>query len=172
YTLVHITQHVLPPHFHFGEETHKEAMLDRSVGTAALLGLLLHTFFDGVAITSAFDVGTGLGMVVFVAVFIHKIPEGVTAASIMLVSGNSKGRALLGASLLGASTVAGVLLTALLEPLAHYGLAISAGVTLYVAASNLIPEVQKERDVISGGAVVLGMLVYLIAGWLLPALPG
>ena len=38
---------------------------------------------------------------------------------------------------------------------AEHGLAISAGVTLYVAASNLSPEVQKERDVISGGAVFL-----------------
>lgn len=172
YTLVHITQHVLTPHFHFGEETHKEAMLDRGVGTAALLGLLLHTFFDGVAITSAFDVGTDLGMLVFMAVFVHKIPEGVTAASIMIVSGNSKTRALLGASLLGASTLAGVLLTALLEPLAHYGLAISAGVTLYVAASNLIPEIQKERDGVSGGSVIFGMLVYVVARWLLPGIPG
>lgn len=172
YVLVHITQHVLTPHFHFGEETHKEAMLDRWVGTAALLGLLLHTFFDGVAITSAFDVGPTLGIVVFLAVFVHKVPEGVTAASIMLVSGNSKGRALLGASLLGASTLAGVLMTALVEPLAEHGLAISAGVTLYVAASNLIPEVQKERDVISGGAVVLGMLVYVFASLFLPTLPG
>lgn len=171
YTLVHITQHVLTPHFHFGEETHKEAMLDSSVGTAALLGLLLHTFFDGVAITSAFEVGTGLGIVVFMAVFVHKVPEGVTAASIMLVSGNSKKRALLGASLLGASTLAGVLLTALVEPLARYGLAISAGVTLYVAASNLIPEVQKGRDTISGFSVIFGMLVYIVARLLLPGLP-
>src|SRR5690606_10624170 len=136
------------------------------------LGLLLHTFFDGVAITSAFDVGTGLGMLVFLAVFVHKVPEGVTAASIMLVSGSTKRRALLGACLLGASTLAGVLLTALVEPLAEHGLAISAGVTLYVAASNLIPEVQKERDMVSGGSVILGMLVYMVARWLLPAIPG
>ncbi|MEX2581793.1 MAG: ZIP family metal transporter [Gemmatimonadota bacterium] len=163
YLLVHVTQHVLTPHFHFGEETHHEAMIDRWVGTAALLGLLLHTFFDGVAIASAFDVDASLGLLVFMAVFVHKVPEGVTVASIMLVSGNSERRALLAVALLGVSTLGGVLLTAWLEPLARHGLAISAGVTLYVAASNLMPEVQKEKDLFSGFAVILGVLVYLAA---------
>jgi zinc transporter ZupT len=168
YLLVHISQHVFTPHFHFGEETHHEAMVDRWVGTAALLGLLLHTFFDGVAIASAFDVNTGLGVLVFLAVFLHKVPEGVTVASIMLVSGSTKQRALQGVMLLGLSTVAGVLLTTWLRPLADHGLAISAGVTLYVAASNLMPEVQKEKDMISGVAVLLGVVVYIAARSLLP----
>jgi zinc and cadmium transporter len=163
YLLVHVTQHVLTPHFHFGEETHHEAMVDQWVGTAALLGLLLHTFFDGVAIASAFDVDTSLGVVVFMAVFVHKVPEGVTIASIMLVSGNSERKALLGVALLGLSTIAGVLLTSTLEPLARHGLALSAGVTIYVAASNLMPEVQKQKDMISGVGVVSGVLAYLLA---------
>lgn len=167
YLLVHITQHVLTPHFHFGEETHREAMLDRWVGTAAMLGLLLHTFFDGVAITSGFDVAAELGVLVFLAVLFHKIPEGVTVASIMLVSGNSERSALIAVGLLGLSTLAGVLMTAWIAPLAEHGLAISAGVTLYVAASNLMPEVQKEHDLISGGAVFLGFAVYIVTAALL-----
>lgn len=162
YVLVHVTQHVLTPHFHFGEETHSEASLNRWVGTAALLGLLLHTFFDGVAITAGFDVATELGVLVFLAVLLHKIPEGVTVASIMLVSGNTERRALAAVLLLGLSTVAGVLMTALVAPLAEHGLAISAGVTLYVAASNLVPEVQKEHDLIAGASVLLGLATYLL----------
>ncbi len=172
YLLVHVTQHVLTPHFHFGEETHKEAMVDQWVGTAALLGLLLHTFFDGVAIASAFDVGTSLGLLVFVAVFVHKVPEGVTVASIMLVSGNSERRALLAVVMLGLSTVAGVLLTTWVAPLANHGLAISAGVTLYVAASNLMPEVQKEKDPAGGLMVFAGVGVYMLARFLLAGLHG
>lgn len=172
YLLVHVTQHVLTPHFHFGEETHKEAMVDQWVGTAALLGLLLHTFFDGVAIASAFEVGTSLGLLVFLAVFVHKVPEGVTVASIMLVSGNSERKAMLAVALLGFSTVAGVLLTAWLAPLADHGLAISAGVTLYVAASNLMPEVQKEKDLAAAFTVFAGVVVYLLARGLLAGLNG
>ena len=46
YLLVHLTQHTFARHFHFGEETHE---VTASVSASALVGLLLHTFFDGVA---------------------------------------------------------------------------------------------------------------------------
>jgi ZIP family zinc transporter/zinc and cadmium transporter len=142
YFAVHLAQHVLVPHFHFGEETHP---VSRSAGISALLGLLLHTFFDGVAIASGFMVSPTLGVLLFVAVFLHKLPEGVTMASLMLAGGQSKGRAVAAASTLGLATVLGVLLTEYTAPLAAHGLAIAAGVTLYVAASNLVPEFQAKR---------------------------
>jgi ZIP family zinc transporter/zinc and cadmium transporter len=160
YLLVHLTQHVLTPHFHFGEETHADAMVGRWVGAAALLGLLLHTFFDGVAIASGFDVGRSLGLLVFAAILLHKIPEGVTVASVMLASGNGRGRALAAVVVLGASTVLGVLLATHIEGLRRHGLALSAGVTLYVAASNLIPEAQKERGWVVG-TVFVGVAAFL-----------
>jgi ZIP family zinc transporter/zinc and cadmium transporter len=161
YLLEHLTQHVLTPHFHFGEETHQHEMVDPWVGIAALLGLVLHTFFDGVAIASGFRVGSWLGLLVFLAILLHKIPEGVTVASIMLASGNSRGRALMAVAALGVSTVAGVLLTELVEPLARHGLAVSAGVTIYVAASNLIPEVQKGRKAAAAVAVLAGAALFV-----------
>ena len=162
YLLVHLTQHALTPHFHFGEETHHHEMVNPWVGIAALLGLVLHTFFDGVAIASGFSVGAWLGMLVFIAIILHKIPEGVTVASIMLASGNSRQRALLAVGALGLSTVLGVLLTEQVAPLARHGLAISAGVTIYVAASNLIPEVQKGRKLAPALAVLAGALLFYL----------
>lgn len=167
YLLVHLTQHVLVPHFHFGEETHRHEMVGRWVGISALLGLLLHTFFDGVAIASGFGVSTEMGVLIFTAILLHKIPEGVTIASIMLASGNSAKRALAGVVLLGVFTVLGVLLTACVQPLESHGLALSAGVTLYVAASNLVPEVQKERGVQHAASVFLGVVLYYLAHILL-----
>jgi ZIP family zinc transporter/zinc and cadmium transporter len=163
YLLVHLTQHVLTPHFHFGEETHH---VDEHVGISALLGLLLHTFFDGVAIASGFAVGSAVGMLVFVAILLHKIPEGVTVASVMMASGNSRRGALLGVVALGVSTVVGVFLTDVIAPLQTYGLAVSAGVTLYVAASNLIPEVQKERSWSAALSVFFGVALFY-AAWLM-----
>jgi zinc transporter ZupT len=167
YLLVHVGHHILPPHFHFGEETHTHAMVGRWVGVAALLGLMLHSFFDGVAIASGFAVGGGLGTMVFVAVILHKVPEGVTVASILLASGNGRARALGGAALLGAATVAGVLMTGWLAGLRYYGLALSAGVTLYVAASNLVPELQKQRDWQGGLGFFAGVLLYYLARMLI-----
>ncbi|MBK6424291.1 MAG: ZIP family metal transporter [Gemmatimonadetes bacterium] len=142
YLAVHLAQHVLVPHFHFGEETHS---ISPRQGLTALAGLLLHTFFDGVAIASGFLVSGSLGLLLFLAVFLHKLPEGVAMASVMLAGGQSAGRALGASALLGVATVAGVLLTEVSAPLVAHGLAISAGVTLYVAASNLVPEFQARR---------------------------
>ena len=162
YLLVHFTQHVITPHFHFGEETHHDAMVNPWVGITALVGLLLHTFFDGVAIASGFGVGEWLGMLVFFAILLHKVPEGVTLASVMLASGNSRRRAIGAVVALGLSTVLGVLLTRQVAPLARYGLALSAGVTLYVGASNLIPEVQKGRSFPLALSVMAGAALFYV----------
>ena len=142
YLAVHLAQHVLTPHFHFGEETHH---LSARAGLSALAGLSLHTFFDGVAIASGFLVSGRLGVLLFLAVFLHKLPEGVTIASVTLAGGGSRRRAVAAAGWLGAATILGVLLTELAQPLVHHGLALSAGVTLYVAASDLVPAFQAKR---------------------------
>ncbi|MFI5236224.1 MAG: ZIP family metal transporter [Gemmatimonadales bacterium] len=142
YLAVHLAQHVLTPHFHFGEETHT---INVVTGVSALLGLLLHTFFDGVAIASGFGVSSQLGILLFLAVFIHKFPEGLTMASVMLAGGQGRGRALASAAALGVATVLGVLATQWVAPLARHGLALAGGVTLYVAASNLVPAFQARR---------------------------
>jgi len=142
YLAVHLTQHTVTPHFHFGEETHPVSSV---AGTSALVGLLLHTFFDGVAIASAFLVRPELGIMVFIAIFLHKLPEGVTISSLMLAGGRSGNRAVGAAALLGLATLVGVLLTQEMGFLIQHGLALSAGVTIYVAASNLVPEFQGKR---------------------------
>lgn len=168
YFAVHMAQHVFTPHFHFGEETHR---LSPGAGNSALLGLSLHTFFDGVAIASGFLVSGRLGILLFLAVLLHKLPEGVTIASVMVAGGRSRGRAVGAAAILGGATVLGVLLTEQIAPLAQHGLALSAGVTLYVAASNLVPEFQSKRGWLSalafiGGAVGFFLTELLLEGWL------
>ena len=87
YFLIHLFEHTIAPHFHFGEETHTEEMHGHHARRTVLLGMAIHTFFDGVAIAAGFLVSTWLGMVIFVAVFLHKLPEGFTMASVVLASG-------------------------------------------------------------------------------------
>jgi zinc and cadmium transporter len=168
YFAVHVAQHVFTPHFHFGEETHR---VSPAAGRSALLGLMLHTFFDGVAIASGFLVSGRLGILLFLAVLLHKLPEGVTIASVMVAGGWSRGRAVGAAAILGGATMLGVLLTEQIAPLARHGLALSAGVTLYVAASNLVPEFQAKRGWLTalafvGGAAGFFLTELLLQGWL------
>jgi len=168
YLAVHLAQHVFTPHFHFGEETHR---VSAAAGISALLGLTLHTFFDGVAIASGFLVSGRLGVLLFLAVLLHKLPEGVTIASVMVAGGQGRRRAIGAAAVLGAATVLGVVLTEQVAPLALHGLALSAGVTLYVAASNLVPELQARRGGLTATAFFGGALAFFVAerlleGWI------
>ncbi len=160
YVLVHLTQHTIGRHFHFGEETHSVSEL---VSVSALVGLLMHTFVDGVAVASGLRVSTGLGALVFVAVLLHKFPEGLAISSLFLAAGASRATAILAAAALGATTVAGVLLTDSWGVLRTYGLAVSAGVTLYVGASNLVPEFQDRPGLRIPLSFVAGCALYFAA---------
>lgn len=169
YLIVHYFEHAWPAHFHFGEETHTDEFVDHRVAYMALSGLLIHTFFDGVCIASGFIISTWLGIVVFGAVILHNIPEGFTMTSIMAAARRSRGAGLWAAGGLGISRIAGILMMALVHRWADYGLALSAGVTLYVAASDLIPEVNKRRGVsyaltVASGVAMVVALKLLVLG--------
>ncbi|HXH84316.1 MAG TPA: ZIP family metal transporter [Candidatus Tectomicrobia bacterium] len=168
---VHLFEHAVAPHFHFGEETHRDALLSPSAGWLAVIGLGVHTLFDGVAIAAGFMVSPALGVLLFLAVLLHKIPEGFTVASIMLAGGHSHAAALGAGAALGALTIAGALLTGFFAAhQAAYALAVSAGVTIYVAASDLIPEVNREGGPALGWTVFGGLAAFIAADWLLAEL--
>jgi ZIP family zinc transporter/zinc and cadmium transporter len=160
YVLVHLTQHTIGRHFHFGEETHSVSEL---VSVSALVGLLMHTFVDGVAVASGLRVSSGLGALVFVAVLLHKFPEGLAISSLFLAAGAGRNKAILAAAALGATTIAGVLITDYWSLLRTYGLAVSAGVTLYVGASNLVPEFQDRAGWKIPLSFVAGCALYFTA---------
>ena len=151
YLLVHITQHTVGRHFHFGEETHR---VTRLVSVSALIGLLMHTFVDGVAVASGVMVGSSVGVLVFIGVLLHKFPEGLAISSLFLAAGARRTTAVAAAGAIGAATLLGVALTEEVAALRSHGLAISAGVTIYVGASNLVPELQAR----SGWATPLSFL--------------
>jgi ZIP family zinc transporter/zinc and cadmium transporter len=160
YFLVHFFEHTIAPHFHFGEEVHGELMVHPAVGFSALVGLSTHTFFDGVSIASGFLVSVPLGLLIFFAVALHKIPEGFTVASIALASGRGKRGALTASGVLAASTLAGVLGMNRFADAVPYALPLSTGVTLYVAASDLMPEVNEERGIAMPLVVFLGVALF------------
>jgi zinc and cadmium transporter len=160
YLAVHFTQHTIGRHFHFGEETHT---VSEMVSVSALIGLLMHTFVDGVAVTSSLRVSDGLGALVFVAVLLHKFPEGLAISSLFLAAGAGRRAAILAAVALGLSTIAGVLVTDWSTFLSTYGLAIATGVTLYVGASNLVPELQHRSGLRIPVSFAAGCGLYFVA---------
>ena len=71
YLIIHFFEHTVTPHFHFGEETHHDEFVHAHTGYSVLLGLIIHAFFDGIAIASGFLVSNWLGWIIFLAIFLH-----------------------------------------------------------------------------------------------------
>ncbi len=170
YCAVHLLEHTINAHFHFGEETHTGEFVSRHTGNSVLGGLSLHALFDGVAIGSGFLVTSWLGWLIFLAILLHKAPEGFTMASVMLASGRSRRTALYSAVALAAATMAGVLVIELVPSWLPYGLPLSAGVALYVAATDLVPEVNREPGIRMALVFFAGVGAFLLLRMLLPAL--
>ena len=163
YAIVHMFEHAFAAHLHFGEETHHDELLNPVVRISALVGMLVHTFFDGVAIGAGFIISPAVGVLIFLAVFLHKIPDGFTISSLFVSSGYSSRTALAAAISLGISTLLGVLVVHIAGSGVNYALPISTGSTLYVAATDLMPEVNRETGVKMAFIVFAGMGLFLLA---------
>jgi zinc transporter ZupT len=170
YCVVHLLEHTINSHFHYGEETHHGEFVSAHTGYSVLGGLSVHALFDGVAIGSGFVVSNALGWLIFLAVFLHKAPEGFTMASVMLASGRSRTVAFYSAVGLAVATLAGVLIIELVPSWLPFGLPVSAGVALYVGASDLVPEVNREPGIRMALVFFMGVGGFLLLRMLLPAL--
>ena len=171
YLLINFFEQLLIPHLHI--ESREQAVIPQSAAFAAIGGLLFHAFFDGVAVAAAVSVNFSAGVLVLAAVFLHKLPEGFTVASLALASGQTARKAVLASAVAGLTTLLGVLLFLLLKTQINlsvaYVLPFAAGVTLYVAASELIPELYhhgKQNRLVSifvfVGVAVFFVLHYLV----------
>ena len=177
YLLTQVFEHTIAPHFHLGEEMHcdehdHEMISPRSAYTA-VGGLVVHTFFDGVSIAAASHVDAKVGFLVFVAVFLHKFPEGFTIGSMVMAAGKGFRQVMIATSLIGFTTLLGVFVFYLIGNTANnavaYALPIAGGVTLYVAASDLIPEVNHHggKSPLVSLSVFAGVAVFFATQFLL-----
>lgn len=160
YVLAHLFEHTFTPHFHFGEETHPEHLVNPGVSVSAFVGLLLHAVFDGISISAAFMISSTLGIFIALAVILHKIPEGVTIASVMIASGRQPRGALNSTVALALATVLGTLLMFALEPFRGFALALSAGIAIYVAATDLIPELNQLKEMRYSLSALVGVVFF------------
>jgi zinc transporter ZupT len=170
YLLTQFFEHTIAPHFHLGE-VHSDSIISTSSAYSGIGGLLIHTFFDGVSIAAASQIDLKVGFLVFIAVFLHKFPEGFTVGSMIVAAGKGFREVLLATSLIGLTTFIGVLFFNFIGVQfgfsVAYALPLASGVTLYVAASDLIPEVNHHggnRPLVSlsvFGGVALFFLIHL-----------
>jgi zinc transporter ZupT len=161
YLLLHLFEHTVAPHFHFGEETHPER-LSPAAGASAVVALVIHSLFDGISIGSGFLIDPALGLLLFAAIILHKVPEGFAIASVALAARATRRTAFLAAVAVGGASLVGGLSVFGVPSQVGAALALSAGVTLYVAASDLVPEVNAEGGTSMALTVFAGVVLYWV----------
>lgn len=136
-----------------------------------LIGDSIHNFLDGLIIAASFIASPGVGIASTVAIFLHEIPQELGDFGVLVYSGMAKKRALLLNFLTAVTAVAGGIigffLTSQIEAVSAPLLALAAGGFLYIAATDLIPEIRKEvsikKTLINFCIIFLGIFVmYLL----------
>lgn len=154
-------------HHHIGEgenETHPFTYL-------SLIGSALHNFTDGVIIAVSFVESTPLGIIATIAIIAHEIPHEIGDYAILIYGGFSRMKAALFNFLSALAAVLGAVIayasSGLVEHSGPYMSAFAAGGFIYIAGTDLIPEIHKERKLKKSAyqfiAILLGIfLIYLV----------
>jgi len=108
-------------------------------------------------------------LLLFAAILLHKAPEGFAITSVVLAARGTRRQAILAAGAVGLATLVGGLAILGERTLVGPALAVSAGVTLYVAASDLVPEVNREEGTAVALTVFGGVVLYYVTERLLSA---
>jgi zinc and cadmium transporter len=121
-----------------------------SFGTMNLIGDGLHNLIDGLIIAAAYFVNLPLGIATTLAVVIHEIPQEIGDFGVLLYAGFSKRKALffnfLSALMAMVGAIIGILFSENSQVFASVIIPIAAGGFLYIAGSDLIPEIHKNQE--------------------------
>lgn len=146
-------------------ETHKH------IGHLNLAGDFFHNIIDGMIIFSAFSVSPALGVPITLSIIFHEIPQEIGDFGVLLYAGFSKARALLYNFLTALSALLGVFISFFLfERVANINsflLPFAAGGFIYIAASDLIPELHKEEKL---SKAIVSFIIFFAAILLMLAL--
>ncbi|MBS4029747.1 MAG: ZIP family metal transporter [Ignavibacteriales bacterium] len=171
FSLLHFFEHTIVGHLHFGEETHQHEIVKPFAGISAVTGLAIHAFFDGLSISSAMLFNEQIGILVFIAVLLHKFPEGLTVASITLAANRPTQHAIFAAAGLAIATFLGIVavffFSNINENFVGIAFAFSAGAATYVGASDLIPEINRSHNRVTPLVVFGGMILFYVSTLLL-----
>jgi len=147
-------------HIHSENHVHPFAIMN-------LFGDAVHNFIDGILIGTSYLVDTTVGVATTLAVIFHEIPQEIGDFAVMLHGGFSRLKALLYNFLIALTAVLGTVLALVIgsrvEGITAFLIPFAAGNFIYIAGSDLIPELHKDRRIskslIQLFTFILGILV-------------
>lgn len=154
----------------FWRHCHKENCPVHTFGYMNLVGDSLHNFIDGLVIAGAFLVDIKLGIATTIAIAIHEIPQEIGDFGVLIHAGFNKKRALVINYFVALTVVlggiVGYFLSFTLNNIIPYLLPFAAGGFIYIAASDLMPELRKEtnlkRSISSFMVFIFGIVLMLL----------
>ena len=136
-----------------------------SLGVMNIIGDGLHNLIDGAVIAGAFLIDTNLGILTTIAVISHEVPQEIGDFGVLIYAGYSVKRALLFNFLSALGSVLGALIVLILnqkvDGLMTVLLPLTAGGFIYIASSDLIPELRKEIKISESLKQLLGIIIGL-----------
>ncbi|MBI4037210.1 ZIP family metal transporter [Candidatus Daviesbacteria bacterium] len=178
---IYILENFFAVHAHSDTHEHEHTLLGKHFENdqlkqqsvwAAFLGLLIHTFFDGAAISARLLSSPAGGILVFIAVLSHKMPEGFSMSSIFQAGGAKRMKSFLASCALGLSTLLGagaVYLSGSMQFSLTF-LALAAGTFTYIAASELVPYISGTKDKKGILFFLLGVVLFYLTSYFLTSL--
>jgi len=137
-----------------------------SFGEMNLFGDAFHNFLDGLIIAAAYSTSTTVGIATTLAVALHEIPQEIGDFGVLLFAGWSRKKALISNYIVAATAIVGGIMGYFFTAFPHISpilMAFAAGGFIYVASSDLMPEIRKETNVrkslLSFGVFILGILL-------------
>ena len=138
-------------HVHGYESKVEEKMTVKRFVYLNVLGDAIHNLVDGMIITAAFLIAIPAGVTTTLAVIFHELPQEIGDFGVLVYGGFRRYRALAANFLTALTAFGGVMISyyfsAQIQNFAAYLIAFGAGGFIYLAASELIPEIQEERNI-------------------------
>ncbi len=151
-------------HHHVEGDHNDEEHKRKTFAYMSLVGDGVHNFVDGVVIGASYLVSIPIGLTTTFAVIAHEIPHELSDFTVLIYGGLNTKRALFLNFVTALTAVAGTIIVFIIStritPIAHYMIPFAAGNFIYIAASDLIPELHKKRHM--GTSIV--QVILLIAG--------
>ena len=149
---------------------HKKNCQVHTFGYMNLFGDAVHNFIDGLVIASTFIIDVKLGIITSFVIALHEIPQEIGDFGVLLYSEFSRKKALLANFLVALTAVFGGIfgyfLSFQIENITSYLLPFAAGGFIYIAASDLMPEIRKEaslkKSMLSFGVFLLGIVIMYV----------
>ncbi|MBI2628734.1 ZIP family metal transporter [Candidatus Pacearchaeota archaeon] len=135
--------------------------------TMNLIGDSVHNFIDGIIIAASYFISIPVGMATTLAVIFHEIPQEISEFGVLLYGGYTKSKAILANFLIALTAVLGAALTLIIgtqsQSILTFLIPFAAGNFIYIACSDLIPELHKESENISKSIIQIFLFILGIA---------